>query len=90
MITAQGYFGFAVSMSLAFGAVFELPILIVALTALGLVTPRFLARFRRHAAVLCIVVSAFITPGGDPMSLLIMTGPLYLLYEFGVLLARFA
>ena len=84
MITAQGYFGFAVSMSLAFGAVFELPILIVALTALGLVTPMFLARFRRHAAVLCIVVSAFITPGGDPMSLLIMTGPLYLLYELSI------
>ena len=84
MITASGYFGFAFSLSLAFGAVFELPIVIAALTALGLVTPTMLARFRRHAAVMCIVTSAFITPGGDPMSLLIMTVPLYLLYEVSI------
>jgi hypothetical protein len=51
MITAREYFGFATSMSLALGAVFELPILILALTALGLVTPALLNRFRRHAVV---------------------------------------
>ena len=88
MITASGYFGFAISMSLAFGVVFELPIAIVALTALGLVTPAMLRRFRRHAVVLCLVGSAFITPGADIMSLLAMAVPLYLLYEVSISVSR--
>ena len=87
MITARDYFGFAVSMSLAMGAVFELPIAILALTALGIVTPAFLTRYRRHALVLCLVGSAFITPGADPLSLFALAGPLYMLYELSVLLS---
>lgn len=84
MITAREYFSFAIGMSLALGAVFELPIAILALTALRLVTPRLLSRFRRHALVLCVVGSAFITPGGDPLSLFLLAVPLYLLYELSV------
>ncbi len=84
MITVRDYFGFAISMSLALGAIFELPIAIVALTALGLVTPQLLNKYRRHAAVLCIVAAAFITPGADPTSLFVMTIPLYLLFEVSV------
>lgn len=87
MITAGEYFGFATSMSLAFGAVFELPILIIALTALGLVTPKMLANFRRHAVVACVVGAAFITPGADPTSMFALAGPLYLLYEVSVILS---
>lgn len=87
MITAGEYFGFATSMSLALGAVFELPILILALTALGLVTPALLNKFRRHATVLCVVAAAFITPGSDPLSMLALAGPLYLLYELSVVLS---
>jgi sec-independent protein translocase protein TatC len=88
MITASEYFGFAISMSLAFGAVFELPILILALTALGIVTPAFLTKYRRHAIVLCVVAAAFITPGADPTSLFALSVPLYLLYELSVVLSR--
>src|SRR6476469_7276591 len=51
MITASEYFGFVTSMVLAMGAVFELPIAVLLLSALGLVTPRFLSKFRRHAFV---------------------------------------
>jgi sec-independent protein translocase protein TatC len=87
MLTARDYFGFATSMSLALGAVFELPILILALTALGLVTPTMLNRFRRHAVVVCLVGAAFITPGSDPLSMLALAGPLYLLYELSVMLS---
>jgi sec-independent protein translocase protein TatC len=87
MITAGDYFSFAVNTSLMFGVVFEMPIAILALTALGIVTPEFLARFRRHAAVLCILLSAFITPGQDIASLAALTVPLYLLYEVSVMLA---
>jgi sec-independent protein translocase protein TatC len=88
MITAGQYFGFAITMSLAFGAVFELPILILGLTALGLVTPRMLRRFRRYAVILSMVAGALITPGGDLMSLALLTGPIYLLYESSILLSH--
>jgi sec-independent protein translocase protein TatC len=87
MLTAREYFGFATSMSLALGAVFELPILILALTALGFVTPAMLNRFRRHAVVACLVGAAFITPGSDPLSMLALAGPLYLLFELSVVLS---
>ncbi|MDQ3698645.1 MAG: twin-arginine translocase subunit TatC [Gemmatimonadota bacterium] len=87
MISAADYFGFAISMSLAFGAAFELPIVIVALTALGLVTPRFLTKYRRHAVVLVLVVSAIITPGADLTSLFALAIPLYFLYEVSIVLA---
>jgi sec-independent protein translocase protein TatC len=87
MISVREYFDFALGMSLAMGAVFETPIAILALTALGIVTPRMLNRFRRHALVVCLVASAFITPGQDPFSLLALAAPLYLLYELSVVLS---
>ncbi|HEX4933420.1 MAG TPA: twin-arginine translocase subunit TatC [Gemmatimonadaceae bacterium] len=84
MITAGEYFDFVVSLSLVLGAVFELPIAVLALTALGIVTPQFLNKFRRHATVVCLVAAAFITPGQDPFSLFAIAIPLYLLYELSV------
>lgn len=88
MITASGYFGLVMTLALTFGAAFELPILILALAALGLVTPQFLARFRPYALVLTFVVSAFVTPGDILLASLALTAPLYLLYELSVLLTR--
>src|SRR5256886_15231716 len=90
MISATDYFDFAISMCLAFGLVFEVPIAILALTALGLITPQFLSRYRRHAIVVCLVPAAFITPGADPYSLLALAIPLYVLYELSVFVAQFA
>lgn len=89
MISATEYFDFAIGMSLAFGVVFELPIAILMLTALGLVTPAFLVMYRRHALVLCVVASAFITPGTDPTSLLALAVPLYGLFEVSIVASRF-
>jgi sec-independent protein translocase protein TatC len=87
MISAADYFGFAISMSLAFGFAFELPIVIVLLSALGIVTPQFLVRYRRHAVVVVIVAAALLTPGSDITSLLALSVPLYLLYELSIVLA---
>ncbi|HJQ11579.1 MAG TPA: twin-arginine translocase subunit TatC [Gemmatimonadaceae bacterium] len=87
MISATEYFDFAISMCLAFGAVFEVPIAILALTALGLITPKFLSRYRRHAVIVCLTAAAFITPGADPYSLFALAVPLYLLYELSVAVA---
>src|SRR5688500_4251660 len=89
MITAAGYLNCAITMSLAFGLGFKLPIGIVALTALGLVTPRKLAQFRRYAVVGCLLLSAFVTPGSDILSLSAMSVPLYMLYELSVVLSGF-
>ncbi len=88
MIRAAEYFGFATTISLAFGAVFEVPIVILLLTALGIVTPKMLHSWRRHAAVGSVILAAFITPGGDPMTLAVFSIPLYLLYEASVLVSE--
>jgi len=87
MITAAGYFGFVMTLALTFGAAFELPVLILALATLGLVTPKFLARFRPYAFVLSFIVSAIVTPGDIFIATLALTAPLYLLYEVSVVLA---
>ena len=89
MITATAYFDLAISMCLAFGLIFEVPIAVLLLTALGIVTPALLSKYRRHAILVCVIASAFITPGADPYSLVALAVPLYLLYEMSVLVARF-
>lgn len=89
MITATDYFSFAVTMCLAFGGTFQLPIVILALTALGLVTPATLGRFRRHAMVGSLVVAAIITPGDLILMTLMLGVPLYGLYEVSIILSWF-
>jgi sec-independent protein translocase protein TatC len=86
IITVSGYFPFAIGFSLAFGAMFELPIVVLSLTALGVLTPRLLRRFRPHAVVVLIVTCALITPP-DILSLAVMFVPVYLLYEGSVLIS---
>lgn len=87
MIEATQYFGFAFSMMLAFGLAFELPIGILLLSVLGIVKPEALTKYRRHAIVVCVVASAFITPDASPTTLLALAGPLYILFELGVALS---
>ena len=87
MITASEYFGFIDSLVLAIGAVFELPILVLLLSSFGLVTPKFLAKFRRHALVGSFVIAAFITPGDIFVTNVVLTVLLYLLYEVSIVLS---
>ena len=84
MITASDYFGFVTSMVLAMGAVFELPIAILILSAIGLVTPRFLAKYRRHALLASYLAAAVITPGDLFVTSVALMVPLYLLYELSI------
>src|SRR5215207_1332057 len=86
MITYRDYFSFAVNMSLAFGLCFELPIVILLLAVLGIVTPEFLRRFRRHALVLCVVAGALLSPGDLIYTTILLAAPLYILYELSVIL----
>ena len=87
MITAGNYFSFATGMSLALGGVFELPILIVGLTAVGVVEPRTLVKFRRHAFAACFLAAAVITPGDVLTATFVLLGPLYGLYELSIVLS---
>jgi sec-independent protein translocase protein TatC len=87
MIEATQYFGFAFTMMLAFGIAFELPIAILLLSALGIIQPQFLSKYRRHAIVITVIAAAFITPDASPTTLFALSLPLYLLYELGVALS---
>jgi sec-independent protein translocase protein TatC len=84
LITAEEYFGFVFAMVLTFGVSFELPIVILALSALGIVTPQFLSRYRRHAVVVIVIIGAFLTPGDLIWTTIALAVPLYLLYELSV------
>ena len=79
--------GFIVKMLFAFGAVFELPVVIMILSLMGLVTPAFLRSKRRHAIVLITVLASFITPGDAIVLTVFLMVPLVFLYEFGIFLS---
>jgi Tat protein translocase TatC len=87
IITADEYFSFASLFILAFGLIFELPLVIVLLAAFGIVDPRFFAKHRPIALVLGAGASALLTPP-DAFSMLMMLIPLMLLYEIGILVGR--
>jgi len=89
MISVGAYVSFLSAFMLAFGAVFELPIVLIFLTKIGLVTPASLAAGRRYAIVAIVVLAAVLTPGGDVFSQLLMAVPTYLLYEVSIWISRF-
>lgn len=79
---------FITKLLLGFGVIFELPVVVMILSALGLVTPEFLRSKRRHAMVLITVLASFLTPG-DVITLTIMLMvPLFFLYEFSIYLSK--
>ncbi len=84
----SSYISLFMSTVMTFGIVFEFPTVIAILSALGIVTKEGLRTYRRHAVCAVVILAALITPSGDPFSLLICTVPLYLLYEFSVLICR--
>jgi sec-independent protein translocase protein TatC len=77
------YFNFITWLMLGSGLIFELPVVVFILSIIGLLTPAFMRHYRRYAIVLILVISAFITPP-DPVSLVLMSIPLLLLYEISI------
>jgi sec-independent protein translocase protein TatC len=88
IITADEYFGFAAQLVLAFGVMFELPLVIVLLAAFGLVNPKFFARNRPFALVVAAILAAFLSPGPDAFSMLMLLAPILVLYEAGIFVGR--
>lgn len=87
MVTAREYLGFATKLLLAFGILFELPVVVLILSVMGLVTPRFLRAKRRHAIVIITILASFLSPGDVVTVTIMMMAPLIVLYEFGILLS---
>jgi sec-independent protein translocase protein TatC len=85
-IAIDFYFGFLLRLLLVFGVVFELPVLSVILSKLGLITPAFLRKYRRHAIVLFFVGAAILTPP-DPTTQVLLAIPLVLLYEVTIFIS---
>lgn len=86
-LRANDYIGFVTMLLLGFGVVFELPAVVLVLSGAGLVDDVMLRGLRKYAMLAIALVSMIITPG-DPVTMLLMMAPLYLLYETSILLAR--
>jgi sec-independent protein translocase protein TatC len=86
-VRASEYYGFFMLTLIAVGVLFQIPIAVLSICRLGIVTPEQLAHNRRYA-VLVIAVAAMLLPGTDPVTMLISMLPLYLLFEFSLLLAK--
>ncbi len=87
-ISLNSYIDNFMMLNLCMGAAFELPLLAWLLSLLGLVNKAFLRKYRRHAAVVIVILAAVITPTGDPFTLSVVAIPLYLLYELSILMIK--
>ncbi len=88
MISIGSYVDFVLKFTLAFGAVFELPVIITLASRMGLITPQFLAKNRKYAILVNFIIAAVLTPTPDVFNQTLMAGPLIVLYELGIISAR--
>jgi sec-independent protein translocase protein TatC len=88
--TFADYLDNLTNLILGCGIAFELPVIVFLLTKIGIITPKFLSTTRKYAAVIILIVSAFITPSPDWYSQLIVFIPLYTLFEFSIFVSRWA
>jgi sec-independent protein translocase protein TatC len=88
IFSLSSYISMFLSTMLMFGIVFEFPTVVAVLSAMGIITKGLLKSYRRHALCIIMVLAAIITPSGDPFTLMICTVPMYLLYEFSILICR--
>ncbi|WP_462411939.1 twin-arginine translocase subunit TatC [Neobacillus sp. Marseille-QA0830] len=85
--TAEKYFRFIMHMSLPFGVLFELPVVVMFLTSLGIINPIVLSKIRKYAYFVLVIIAIVITPP-DFMSDFVVTLPLLLLYEISINLSK--
>jgi sec-independent protein translocase protein TatC len=82
------YMSIIISIMLSAGVVFELPMVSFFLSKLGILSPKFMRKYRRHAIVIIMVLAAILTPGTDPVSQVILAVPLVLLYEISIFISK--
>lgn len=88
MLTIDKYISFTIAFLLPFGIIFEMPLITFFLAKLELISYKFLARHRRYAFLAIVVVAAVITPTPDMITCLLVSGPLYFLYEISIWIVR--
>jgi sec-independent protein translocase protein TatC len=90
LMQAERYVNFVTMFLLAFGVVFELPLVMMLLSWIGIVDHVKMRKFRKYAVLVMAVIAMVLTPSQDPLSMALMLIPLLLLYEFGIWLSRMA
>lgn len=89
-IAINEYISFMLSLILGAGLVFELPMITYFLTKIGIVNPKLMRKYRRHAFVGILIISALITPTPDVLTQSLLAGPMLLLYEVSIFISKFA
>ncbi|MBK6977378.1 MAG: twin-arginine translocase subunit TatC [Cytophagaceae bacterium] len=84
----QSYISVLATLTLACGVTFQLPMAIFVLTRIGIVTPKFLKEYRKHAFVVILIVAAIITPSPDMISQILVAIPLYILFEISIVVSE--
>ena len=88
MLTLQSYMDTLLMMSFVFGIIFEIPVISWLLARFGLLKAEWMTQYRRHAVVAILILAAIITPTGDAFTLIIVSLPIWLLYELSVIVVR--
>lgn len=88
MLTITSYIDTLLMMSLVFGILFEIPVISWLLAKAGMLKASWMTEYRRHAIVAILIVAAIITPTADVLTLIIVSLPIWLLYEVSILLVR--
>jgi sec-independent protein translocase protein TatC len=88
-ITLDSFIGIVTSMTVITGVVFELPIVVYFLTKIGILSPKFMRTYRRHAIVIILILAAVITPTSDATTLTLVFIPLYILYEVSIFVSAY-
>jgi sec-independent protein translocase protein TatC len=87
-IAVDEYFSFVISVMLAAGVVFELPMISFFLSKLGILTPKFMRKYRKHAVIIILLLAGILTPSPDITSQLLLGIPLLILYEISIIISK--
>lgn len=90
MISVGEYMSFVIQLILLSGLIFELPMIAYFLARFGIMTPAFMRHYRRHSIVAIMIIAAVVTPTTDPVTMLVFSIPMLLLYEISIWVAGIA
>jgi sec-independent protein translocase protein TatC len=83
------YVGTVVGLVIGSGLLFQLPVVVYFLTQIGILTPKFMRQYRKHAVIVILIIGAIVTPSPDAISLSVVSIPLYILYEGSIFVSAY-
>ncbi len=90
MFKVDQYVAFVLAFTIPFGLVFELPVVVYFLTIIGVIKYELLAKNRKYALLIIVIMAAALTPGPDPVSQMMMAVPVYVLFEISIWISKWA